>query len=148
MLPPTLGVEKQDGGVNSPPAILSVLSGVEDVAEPGPLLVGRGTVAGSLNLELIDTDLGDAVFVRIFVDYNNPDPTPARASCTAATVSRTERSCNAVLAGLCTQSDLNQERLMTVVVFDRPVLETGMPLFQAMAPGGLSTSRTYRLQCQ
>ena len=44
--------------------------------------------------------------------------------------------------------DITPDPYMTVVVFDRMVLDSGDPLYQAMPPGGLSTSRGYFLHCR
>ncbi|MDB4957625.1 MAG: hypothetical protein JWO36_5194 [Myxococcales bacterium] len=148
VLPPTLGVEQQDAGTNSPPAITSVRIDLQDLAEPGPITVKIGSMAGSLTLGLIDTDLGDTLYPKIFVDYNSPDPTPPRSTCTQSASDTAERGSTCPLAGVCT-STLTGTHLLTIVVFDRPVLETGVaPLYQAMPTGGLATNRTYLLTCQ
>jgi hypothetical protein len=92
----------------------------------------------------------------VFVGYDDPvlgtgpDPTPPRSTCIAAAAKTAQRSATCSLAGLCQTPDVGQTRGMTIVVFDRPVVDTGTPLYQAFDPAnpGLSTSRFYYLKCQ
>jgi hypothetical protein len=148
IIPPSLSVDTADAGANSAPAIISVRADGVELPEFSTVNFEQGL--GTLNLVVHDTDLDDTLFCKVFVDYNNPDPTPPRAnSQTAGTT--VDRTCTLDLAGLCLTADINQTRLMQVLVFDRMVLDTGEPpLYQAMAKnsGGISTSRTYFLRCQ
>lgn len=148
VIPPSLEVDQQDAGVNSPPAILSITSDQQALPEPGPVLFDRGPSAGSLSLSLIDTDATDTLYVRIFVDYNLPDRLPARATCTATPNMTHIRTATCDLSALCATADIGVQRNMSIVVFDRQPLESGEPPFQAMPVGGLSTSRFYFLKCQ
>ena len=148
VIPPSLQVDNQDAGMNSPPAIMSVTSDQQALPEPGPVLFDRGASAGNLSLSLIDTDLMDTLYVRIFVDYNLPDRLPPRAQCMASPNMKPVRTVTCGLASLCALGDLNVQRSMSIVVFDRPPLESGEPPFQQMPAGGLSTSRFYFLKCQ
>jgi hypothetical protein len=146
VIPPSLSVDNQDAGVNSPPAILAVRSNDSgELPEPGPVLfdVGQGTMTA----ELIDTDLDDTLFVRVFVDYTIDHPTAPRVTCTAAANQKPERPITCDTQALCLMEDVGQTRNMTVVVFDRPPQDTGDPPFQSMPTGGLSTSRFYFLNC-
>ena len=149
VIPPSLSVS-EDAGVNSPPAILSVSSDQVVLPEPGPVAfeIGGNT---DLSVSLIDTDADDTLYVRIFVDYNSPDRLDARSKCTAGSgAARRTATCN--LRSLCASTDLDTQRNMTVVVFDRLPDDSGKgdPPFQAMdvGSGGLSTSRFYFLKCQ
>ncbi len=148
VIPPSLSVDTADAGANSAPAIISVRADGVELPEYSTVNFEQGL--GTLNLVVHDTDLDNTLFCKVFVDYNNPDPTPPRAnSQTAGTT--VDRTCTLDLAGLCQTADINQTRLMQVLVFDRMVLDTGEPpLYQAMAKnsGGISTSRTYFLRCQ
>lgn len=146
MIPPDLSVDTMDAGANSPPAILAVRSDLQELPEPGPVTFDRGT--GSMNLTLIDTDITNVLYVRVFVDYTVSDPTAPRSSCTAAPTGTAQRSCTAELAALCLMADVGVERFMTVHVFDRVPLESGTPPFKAMDEGGLTTSKSYKLTCQ
>lgn len=54
------------------------------------------------------------------------------------------------LQGLCKSTDVVPDPTalyMTVVVFDRPLLDSGTPAFQAMPPGGLSATSGYFISC-
>jgi hypothetical protein len=149
VIPPSLEVDKQDAGINSPPAILSVTSDKQALPEPGPVSFVAGRTAGNLSVSLIDTDLRDQLYVRIFVDYNLPDRLDARVRCTAPPSTNAMRTATCILTTLCLDEDIGVQRSMTIVVFDRLPLENGEdPPYQAMPPGGLSTSRFYFLKCQ
>jgi hypothetical protein len=151
VIPPSLSVG-EDAGVNAPPAILSVTSDQQALPEPGPVLFDIGPTAGDLSVSLIDPDLLDTLYVRIFVDYNLPDRLDARSKCTAPPNMTPIRTATCPLNALCLMSDLGVQRNMTIMVFDREPIDSGAgePPFQAMPPGsgGLSTSRFYFLKCQ
>ncbi len=147
VIPPSLSVDNQDAGINSPPAILSVRSDQQALAEPGPVVFARGS--GTIQLSLIDTDLLDSLEVRVFVNYTPSNTTAPRSVCKASTNGTPQRTTTCDLAALCLPEDDNVENLkMSLVVFDRQVLDTGTPAFQSMAPGGLSTDKFYFLTCQ
>ena len=151
VIPPSLSIG-EDAGVNAPPAILSVTSDQQALPEPGPVLFDIGSTAGDLSVSLIDTDLLDTLYVRIFVDYNLPNRLDARSKCTAPPNTTPTRTATCPLNSLCTMDDLGVQRNMTIVVFDREPNDSGdgNPPFQAMpdGAGGLSTSRFYFLKCQ
>lgn len=147
IIPPSLGVEQQDAGVNSPPSITSVRSDQTELPEPGPVDLEVGQMS-PLNLTLLDTDLTDKLYVRVFVNYSlTPAP---RTTCTAASSGQATRTATCALQGVCLTADIaTNPNLMQVMVFDRQPLEGGeLPLYQAMPPGGLSTDRTYQLNCR
>jgi hypothetical protein len=149
IIPPSLSVDVQDAGVDSPPAILSVRSDNQELPEPGPVLFEVGNPMQTLNLQLLDTDLSDTLYVHIFVDYTVAVPTPARSTCTGATNTTAQRTATCDLRALCTPADVGQTRLMRIVVFDRDVLDVGAgigPPFMN-TQNGQSTSRTYQLKC-
>ena len=148
VIPPSLSADNQDAGLNSPPAILSVHSDQVELSEPGPVTQARGT--GELVVSMVDTDIGDTLFVRVYVNYTISDPTAARASCTAAANQSAKRSCTADLRGLCLAGDVGMgphDIDMAVLVFDRELLDMGTPAFQAMPPDGLTTGKFYHLIC-
>jgi hypothetical protein len=149
VIPPSLTIG-EDAGVNAPPAIMSVISDQEVLPEPGPVRFEIGSTTVDLSVSLIDTDLLDTLYVRIFVDYNLPDRLDARSKCTAPPNMMPVRTATCPLNSLCLMSDLGVQRNMTIVVFDRPPNDSGDgdPPFQAMPPGGLSSSRFYFLKCQ
>jgi hypothetical protein len=152
VLPPSLSVGTDDAGVDSPPAIISVRSDQQELPQPGPLLFNQG--GGTLDLTLLDTDVGDTLYVSIFVDYDDPvlgegpDPTPPRSQCVGAASNTPIRTAECDLTGLCESDDVGVTRSMEIVVFDRQPLNTGTPLYQAIPAGGESTNRFYYLQCQ
>lgn len=151
VIPPSLTTE-EDAGVNAPPAILSVTSDQQALPEPGPVLFDIGATAGNLSVSLIDTDLLDTLYVRIFVDYNLPNRLDARSKCVAPPNTMPQRTATCPLNSLCVMDDLGVQRNMTIVVFDREPDDSGAkdPPFQSMptGSGGLSTSRFYFLKCQ
>jgi len=147
VIPPSLSIETDAGTVNSPPMIKSITSDQLAFAEPGPVFVERGDSAGNVSVTLLDTDVGDSLFVRIFVDYNLPDRLPPRVACTAAPSTKPERTATCNMSGLCATADIGVRRNMTVVVFDRRPADFGVDP-QAMPEGGLSTDRFYFVQCQ
>jgi hypothetical protein len=151
VLPPSLSVDNSDGGVDSPPSILAVRSDQQEFPEYSTLTFEINT-SSTLNLTLLDTDLDDTLYPRVFVDYDlptPPNPTPPRSTCTpAAGGVAAQRSSTCDLHGLCVATDLGKTHVMSVVVFDRQVLDSGTPAYQAMPPGGLSTNRTFFLICQ
>jgi hypothetical protein len=150
VIPPSLTIG-EDAGVNAPPAILSVTSDQQALAEPGPVLFELGSTASDLSVQLIDTDLLDTLYVRIFVDYNVLNRLDARSKCTAPPNTTPTRTATCPLNSLCTMDDVSVQRNMTIVVFDREPNDSGSgdPPFQAMDDKtGLSTSRFYFLKCQ
>ncbi|HEU4735011.1 MAG TPA: hypothetical protein VFT22_44270 [Kofleriaceae bacterium] len=149
VIPPSLSTG-DDAGVNSPPAIMSVTSDQQALPEPGPVLFDVGPTAGDVSVQLIDTDINDTLYVRIFVDYNLPNRFDARAKCMAVPSTKPTRQATCHLNALCADEDVGLQRNMTIVVFDREPLPPGEadPPFQGMPPGGLSTGRFYFLKCQ
>jgi hypothetical protein len=149
IIPPSLSVDVQDAGIDSPPAILSVRSDNQELTEPGPVLFEVSNPMQTMNLQLIDTDITDTLYVGIYVDYTVTNPTPPRSTCTGATNGNAERTATCDLRALCLLNDVGQTRLMRIVVFDRIVLDPGAgtgPTFMN-TQGGDSTSRTYQLKC-
>jgi hypothetical protein len=144
VIPPSLSVDTTDAALNAAPSILSVRS--TDVELPEGATVSFET-GDTLNLTVYDTDVDDTLYCKVFVNYNNPEPQPARGEGKTAGTTVT-RTCTIPLAGLCQLADVNRDNLMQVVVFDREPLTTGeSPLYQAMPAGGLSATRTYLLKC-
>jgi len=146
ILPPSLSTEKQDAGVNSPPAITAVRTDADDLFEPGPVALTRGS--GTINFELLDTDVSDMLVIRVFINYRIDDPTPQRTQCTAPATGEPTRTVTCAAGTICQMADDGQTRNMTAVVFDRALAESGKPEFQAMdGVGGLSTSRFFFVNC-
>lgn len=150
VLPPSLDVDTSDGGMNSPPAITAVRSDDQELPDPGPVNFETGINAGTMSISLVDTDVIDTLYVSLFVDYFSDQPTPPRATCTAAQTGTSQRTATCDLTALCTESDVQHpERFFTVQVFDRPLADSGAPRFKLMkGEGGMTTSRSYLLNCQ
>ena len=148
VIPPSLSVS-EDAAVNSPPAITRVTSVQSALPEPGPVVFEQQS-NDTLSITVIDTDLTDTLYVGIYVDYNLPNRLAPRSNCVAPPGPNATRITTCRLNSLCTDADLGVQRNMTIVVFDRPPDQSGggNPPFQAMEPGGLSTSRFYFLKCQ
>lgn len=149
IIPPSLSVDVQDAGIDSPPSITSARSDLLELVEPGPYLFPTAPDAQNetINLTLLDTDLDDALFVRIYVDYMVSAPTAPRSTCSAVANGSAIRTTTCSLAALCLPSDPAGLRLMEIVVFDRQPLDVGTPTFKAIPAGGQSTTRTYQLGC-
>jgi len=145
IIPPSLSTEDPAEAVNSPPAITAVRADTDTLFEPGPVSLTRNS--GTINFELFDTDVDDTLVVRLFIDYTIKDPKPARSQCTAPPTGEPRRTVTCSAGAICQVADDGQTRNMTAVVFDRPLLESGKPEFQAMAEGGMSTSRFFFVNC-
>src|SRR5205085_57712 len=76
VIPPSLSVDTTDAGANSAPSIISVRADLVEFPQFSTLVFEKGQNAGQLNITLHDTDLDDTLYVKIFVNYNRPDPTP------------------------------------------------------------------------
>lgn len=147
LFPPSLSSETQDAPINSPPAILAVRSDQEELIQPGPLVVSRG-VTTQLNAELVDTDVQDILFLRMYVNYTVADPQPARAACKTTASDSPQRSLSCDITALCSLADVGKPNLrLEIEVFDRELKDSGTPQFKAMEEGGLTTGRVYELTC-
>jgi hypothetical protein len=149
IIPPSLAVDNQDAGVNSPPSILAVRAADKVLGEADPMNSANFVFDedGAVSISLLDTDVLDTLYVRIFVDYTAATPEGPRAQCTAAPNESTRRTVSCDVKSVCFMRDVNQTRNMTVVVFDRMPLESGDPPHQAMPEGGLSASKFFFLNC-
>lgn len=149
IIPPSLSQDVQDAGIDSPPSITSARSDLLELVEPGPYLFPTAPDAQNetINLTLLDTDLEDKLYVRIYVDYMVSAPTAPRSTCSAVANGSAVRTTTCSLAALCLPSDPAGLRLMEIVVFDRQPLDVGTPTFKAIPAGGQSTTRTFQLGC-
>jgi hypothetical protein len=147
VIPPSLSVDKTDAGLNSPPSVISVRADGVELPEFSQVTFEQGF--GSINLVVYDTDLDDTLYPKIFVNYEFDDPKPARSECTSASGRSVTRSSTCDAGTLCQISDVGNQTPLTmqVLVFDRAIIDGQDPKFQALPPGGLSTSRTFFLKC-
>jgi hypothetical protein len=146
VIPPSLSVEGDGGVGDSPPAILALSSDQQQLTQPGPASFGVGQMSTAI-VSMVDTDLNDTLFVRWFVDYSTQNPLPARVECFAPPSGSATRSAQCDLHTLCVQKDVGVERDLSIVVFDRPLMDPGNPPFQQMQPGGISSSWFFHLAC-
>lgn len=144
VIPPSLSVDNQDAGINSPPAVIAVRTEQEELAELETVAFVMGEQS-TVSVELLDTDLQDTLYVRIFVDYTLDSPDPARSACTAPPTGTARRTVTCDTTALCPDLLMHD---MQVKVFDRQILDGGTPPFQAMPEGGLSTGKAFKLQCK
>ncbi|HEY0250273.1 MAG TPA: hypothetical protein VGC41_02060 [Kofleriaceae bacterium] len=151
IIPPSLSVDVQDAGIDSPPSITTVRSDLLELLKPGPYSFPKAPAAvdQTVTLTLLDTDVNDSLYARIFVDYSVASPTPPRSICPPATSNGMPiRTTTCSLATLCLATDDQTVHLMQIVVFDREPIDTDSETpFKAIPPGGQSTTRTYQLNC-
>ena len=153
IIPPSLSVDVQDASIDSPPSITSVRSDLAGAprARPGVVRRRAGCAGVTINLTLLDTDIGDTLYANIYIDYNPQQPTNARSECLPAVLERRRRSDDDLL-GI---RDLpavgyqhGADHIMEIVVFDRePLKGSAQPQFKAIPPDGQSTTRIYLLNC-
>ena len=151
VIPPSLSVDNQDAGVNSPPAITAVRAEDKALVEANfmePEVFVRGE--GSLNVSLLDTDVTDTLYVRVFVNYTPARPEGPRSSCTAPPIENPRRTVTCDVSAVCFEDDVTSGATlnMNVMVFDRQPLESGDPPHQAMPEGGLATGKFYFITCR
>ncbi|MDQ3334422.1 MAG: hypothetical protein M4D80_04610 [Myxococcota bacterium] len=149
VIPPSLSVESQDAGINSPPAITAVRAEDMALAEAdldNAAIFVRGE--GSINVALLETDVLDTLVVRVFVNYTSGNPEPQRSQCTAGPNQSTRRSVTCDVSAVCFMRDDGKTLNMTIMAFDRQPLESGDPPHQAMPEGGLSASKFFFLRCE
>jgi hypothetical protein len=153
IIPPSLSVDVQDAGIDSPPSITSARSDLQELPEPGPVTFVAAPDAPNvtINLTLLDTDIGDTLYANIYIDYNPQQPTNARSECLpAVSTGAAIRTTTCSASAICLQSDISTgaDHIMEIVVFDRMVLNgSAQPQFKAIPPDGQSTTRTYLLNC-
>src|SRR5215468_11162883 len=147
VIPPSLRLDEVNN--NSPPVITTVSSGTQ-LTDPGPVVLEQGSTATNLVLTLVDTDVFDDLHVRLYVDYNAPDRLPPRVACEVPhndSNPQAKRTATCPVAGLCMTSDIGIQRLLMIVVFDRPPPDFEVDP-QAVPAPGLSSYRFYFLRCQ
>ena len=149
VIPPDLSVEKNDAAVNAAPVILDVRDEAGNPFErPGPRDVTVGQ--GRLVLTISDPDLLDTLYVRYFLDYGLPAPTPARIECEAApgATPTLQRQITCSLVGVCTTPAVGPDHVFEIEVFDRPpVVDDPTRLFRALDPPGLSSAWWWQVTC-
>jgi hypothetical protein len=101
---------------------------------PGPIRIPR-TQSPAMLLEVIDNDLDDSLYVRLYRDYRseeieevNGDPTPFLTECQAGPSLVRERSIRCVTDFLCTSvPDDNRDHVLEAMVADQPFIPDSDP---------------------
>lgn len=150
VVPPPLALDEPDAGLNGVPRILSVrLADGKEMAEE-PAVVDLQVGAENATMTVYDSDLGDTLYVQVFVDYDPGASTPPRSHCNAppSPSSAAERSASCPMVAVCGADDTttNPHRLL-VEVYDREPLIDGSPVFRAVPAPGQATARTFSLNC-
>jgi hypothetical protein len=150
VVPPPLALDEPDAGLNGVPAIVSVrlADGKELIAPPGVVDLQVG--ADSATVTGYDSDLGDTLYVQVFVDYDPAKSTPARSHCTAppSLTKAAERTATCPMVAVCGADDTTTNpHTLEVEIYDREPQIDGTPVFRTVPPPGKSTERPYILNC-
>ena len=151
VVPPPLSLDEPDAGLNNPPVIRGVRDGTgQPQVRPGPLtfVVGQG----ELLVTAADTDLGDTLYVRMYLDYGiNNRFENFRVQCEAApgTMPSVERTITCPLLGLCTDDliDTGDQHIFEIDVFDRLPISVPGRLFRGVTPPGEIATFWWNLEC-
>lgn len=149
VVPPSLNSEENDAGVNHPPVIHQVRDGTGAVLpRPGPLTFVVG--AGEINIDAADTDLGDTLYARLYLQYGLPTATQFLVACEAAPGAKPtiERTITCPLFGLCTDTLTDgKTRVFEVDVLDREPISTPNRQYRDVTPPGEVSSFWWNLEC-
>jgi len=146
IIPPSLSSGTPDAAQDNPPTIVSVEVRQQVLPQFSNITLQMQDTSSTMILSLLDTDIDDTLFVSMFVEYDPLDPLPPRATCTTAPSGAALRvSPPCVIAGICTTQDINVNRELEIVVFDRMPLDDGK--YMTMPADGLSATRVYTLKC-
>jgi hypothetical protein len=146
IIPPSLSSGTPDAGQDSPPAIVSVEVRQQVLPQFSNITLQMQDTNSTMLLGLLDPDIDDILYVSMFVDYDPLNPMPPRATCTTAPSEAPLRiSPPCVIAGICEMQDVNVNRELEIVVFDRVPLDDGK--YMTLPQGGLSATRIYTLKC-
>jgi hypothetical protein len=138
IFPPELQVGTNDAGPSSPPVITSA-GPAPDFLFPGPMILDRQD-SRTLSLGVLDIDVNDVIFVRLYVDYGRPNPEPAFAECQAAPTGEETRVLACPVNSLCNpieDSDQGDHTLEAMVVDREFLLDSDeaaaeQPLYRAV----------------
>ncbi len=152
ILPISLEVETTDAGFSSPPIIDSAAAPFEF---PGPLQLVRDDVGAEISLTVLDNDLDDSLFVRLFVDYDPESGSGLATDCTAPPSGTRSRVVVCPTANICPQIDLGDtdSHALEAVVTDREFLlgddpdAVTQPPFRAFALDSGHAIRGWSITC-
>lgn len=142
VIPPPLQTDEPDAGANHPPVFRSIKDAAgEELTRPGPHAFVVGT--GELRITAADSDLGDTLYLRLYVDYGLPVQTPALASCDVApgATPELERTKTCSLLGVCTDVLADGvPHVFEIDLMDRPPTSTAARMYRDVtAPGEIAT---------
>lgn len=128
VLPADLEPAGADAGPSSPPVILS--ANPPEYAFPGPIVVSREDPPVMV-LDAIDNDVGDSLYVRLYVDYGRPEAQPAYGECQVgpdAAGSR-QRTIRCQTNALCNpvRAEDTSNHVLEAMIADREFLAMGAP---------------------
>jgi len=152
VIPPPLQTDDPDAGVNHPPAFRSVKDGTgEELERPGHHTFAVGQ--GELRITTADTDLGDTLYYRMYVDYGvdaQNRPTQVRAECMVGpgVAPEVERTTTCSLLGVCTPDLVDtQEHVFELDVLDRQPISTATRLYRDVTPPGEIATYWWFITC-
>lgn len=127
IFPPELDVATSDAGPGAPPVILSA-GPAPEFTFPGPLVLDRQDTR-TLSLTVSDNELDDVIHVRLYIDYDRPNPEPAYAECQAAPTGEITRILACDLTSICNPiADTDQgDHVLEAMVADREFLSDSDP---------------------
>ncbi len=110
-----------------------------------------------MSLTILDNDIEDILHVRLYIDYDRPNPEPAYAECQAAPTGESTRVMACSLNSICNPiADTDQgDHVLEVMVADREFLADGDPaaegqkLFRALRDANRASFslRSWILRC-
>jgi hypothetical protein len=134
VIPPNLAPDDGDAGPSSPPVILEA-GPAPDFSFPGPMQLQRPDTR-ELSLIVRDQDVDDVLYLRLYVDYERPSPTPAWAECQAAPTGDPTRVAICPVSALCNPIQPNDpgDHYLDVMVADRPFISDVDPAAVGQKP--------------
>lgn len=149
VIPPPLQTDGADAAVNHPPAFRSVKDGTgEELVRPGPHVFAVGT--GELRITAEDTDPGDTLYYRMYLDYGLAGPTQVRADCQVgpSPSGDTERTTTCSLIGVCTDDIADgPTHVFELDLMDRLPTSTTTRLYRDVTPPGEIVSYWWNITC-
>jgi len=144
--------ETPDSGLNNTPVVKRATP--DELGFPGPLLIDRGDER-VVTLHIRDTDLGDTLYIRVFREYAEMNPTPFLANVEIPATGTVERLRDVSLSTWCAGLDAADQALKQLEVFvaDRAFLDcsvtdcTGLPQFQELPAGAESSKVFWLISC-
>lgn len=154
VIPPPLQLDEPDAGLNARPVILSA-GPAPDFSFPGPIVVEHSD-ARRLTLTISDTDINDTLYVRIYRDYDDSDPTNFVSNCTLPPSGDANRVGECSASSFCNglEPTDQENKTLEAMVADRAFLEEsdpageGQPAFRRLPAGAQSSLRAWVMTCQ